>query len=118
MGSAGDSGARIRALLDSVVGQDAEVARFALGAVATGDVDGGLARLAALDEVRRVARVAVDAETRGDVVLRDAKRVGAALELATAVDALARATAELEADLLRLAVEIVGAVSPRLAALA
>lgn len=49
-------------------------------------------------------------------MLRDAQRVRAALQFAAGVHALANAFADLEADLLRLALEIVGATAMQVAA--
>lgn len=62
--------------------------------------------------------VPVDAETGRHVVLGDAERIRAALQFAARVDALANPFADLEADLLGLAVQVVGAVAVKVAAFA
>jgi hypothetical protein len=113
---AGDLGAGLDALAETGARRPAHVSGAAVGAVAAARVEDGPAGLAALDEIAGVAGEAVDAEAGGYVVLGDAEGVRTALELAAAVEALARALAHLEADLLGLAVKVVGAVAALLAA--
>jgi len=108
--------ARIHALVHAAVQDDAEGSRLAVR-VARASGYHGFRRLATLDQIARVALVSIDAQTGRRVVLRDAERVGSALQLAAGIHALANSLAYLEADLLRLALEIVRAVTVQVATL-
>lgn len=116
IGAADYFAAGIHALVHAAVEDDAEGARLA---VRIGRASGcrGFQRLATFDQVARIALVAVDAQARGHVILRDAERVRPALQFAAGVHALAHSLADLEADLLRLALEVVRAVAVQVAPL-
>lgn len=61
--------------------------------------------------------VPVDAQTRRHVILGDAQRVGPTLQFAARVHAFPNAFSDLEADLLRFAIEIVGTMTVKIATL-
>lgn len=116
MGAAHEFAARVNALAAAAVFEgDAERAGGAVGVVVAARRHRRLGRLATLHQVARVPRVAVHAQARGRVVLGDAQRVRAALQLAARVHALSHPLPYLEADLLGLAVEVVGAVAVKAA---
>lgn len=69
-----------------------------------------------LDKIARIALITVDTQAGGHVVLSDAQRVGPALQFAARVNALANTLADLEANLLGRALEIVRAVTVQVAA--
>lgn len=75
----------------------------------------GLGRLTTFDQIARIALVTVDAQARGHVVLRDAQCVRSALQFAARVYAFADAFADLEANLLRLTLKVVRAVTVQMA---
>lgn len=116
IGAAHHFAAGVHAVARTAVQLEAEGAGWAVLVVGAAG-DHGLGRLATFDQVARITLVSVDAQARGHVVLRDAQRVRSALQLAAGVHALANALADLEADLLRLALEIVGATAVQVAAL-
>lgn len=118
MSAAHHFAARIDALAATgVLEGDAERASRAVAIVAAARRYHRFQRLATLHQVARISRVSVDAQTGGRVVLGDAQRVGAALQLAARVHALSHPFPHLEADLLGLAVEVVGAVAVKTATL-
>jgi hypothetical protein len=75
------------------------------------------ARLAADGEFTRISRVAVLADARGAMVVRNTEGVGAALQFGAAVHTLPPSLAQLEANLVEGAVQIVSALAGWLAAL-
>jgi hypothetical protein len=78
IGTAHHLAAGIHALVHTAVQDDAEGSRLAVRVVRASGYH-GFRRLAALDQIARVALVAIDAQTGGHVVLRDAERVRSAL---------------------------------------
>lgn len=112
MGTAHHFAARVHALAAApVLEGDAERTPRAVGVLVAARRYHRLGRLATLHQIARIPRVPVHAQTRGRVILGDAQRVRAALQLAARVHALSHPFAYLEADLLGLAIEVVGAVA-------
>lgn len=111
VGAAHHLAARVHALADAVVERDAERVLGAVGVVAATGRYNRFRRLATLHQVAGIPHVSVDAQARGRVILGDAQRVWTALQLAARVHAFSNSFSDLEADLLGLAIEVVGAVA-------
>lgn len=114
IGAAHHFAAGIYAVAHAAVQGDAEGTRRTIRVMSTSGYH-GLGWLTTLDQIARIALIAVDAQTRGHVILRDAQCVGSALQFAARVYALADALADLETNLLRLAFEIVRAMAVQVA---
>lgn len=114
--AAHDLAAGIHAVAHAALHGDAEGARRAVRVTRASGYH-GLGRLATFQQVARISLIAVDAQTGGHVVLSDAQRVRAALQFAARVHALSNALANLEANLLGRAFQIVRAVTVQVAAL-
>lgn len=116
IGAAHHLAAGIHAVAYTAVQGDAERTRLTVRVVRAARYH-GLGRLTTLDQITRIALVAVDAQAGRYVILRDAQCIGSALQFAAGVHALANTFADLEADLLGLALEVVRAVTVQVTAL-
>lgn len=111
MRTADDFAAGIHAVLDTVRLHQTKMTFRAVAVSRATRWPGGTIRLTSVYEVAWVSVKTVDAQTRGSVILCYAKRVRSALEFAARVYAFSHSFADLEANLLGLAVQVVGTMA-------
>lgn len=105
-----DFAAGVYALVNSRFDDRTEETWTTFGAVVARIVHRGFMWLAAFHEVCWVSTEAVQTEARRNVILRHTERIRTTLQFAATIDALSSAFANLEANLLGFAIEIVRAM--------